>query len=250
MILTENLYHSYLDLRWHFDPAAGTAAGITSVDTRLGQFDVESMRAHIAAFRAMAGAIEEVEVDDTPEEIDRTAVLDDIRVAIFRFEHEKPHIRNPGFWLSHLFQALFGLLSRRGDHGPLAPAALARLAATPAFLQSARATIDQPPRIFLDTAIGMAEGGRGLIRDTARVFGDAAPDQAEAIQAAADAAEAALAIFLAQLKHEIIPNADELAFAVGEEQFNRPPPAAPAHVTACRDDSEHVPWTYAPASCA
>ncbi|MEP6472166.1 MAG: hypothetical protein ABJC74_00490, partial [Gemmatimonadota bacterium] len=95
MPATEELYRSFLDLRWNFDPAAATAVGQTREDRRLGSFDEESMRAHIAAFRALSGAVEDVEVEDLQEEIDRTAFLEEIRITIFRYTHEKPHIHNP-----------------------------------------------------------------------------------------------------------------------------------------------------------
>ncbi len=87
MSATEDLYRSYLDLRWHFDPAAASATGDTSVDHRLGAFDAEAMRTHLAAFKSMAGGRRSSsEIDDTEEEIDRTAFLDEIRITVLRFE--------------------------------------------------------------------------------------------------------------------------------------------------------------------
>ena len=103
----EHLYQSCFDLRWHFNPAAATEAGVVGQNARLGDFDTESMRAHMAAFRSMAFAVEALELDDVEAEIDRTALLNDLRSTIFRFEHEQPHVRNPSFWLSHLYQALY-----------------------------------------------------------------------------------------------------------------------------------------------
>src|SRR5215510_15138941 len=81
MSATEDLYRSYLDLRWHFDPAAASATGVTTLDNRLGSFDAESMRTHLSAFKAMATAVEQLEIDETEEEIDRTAFLDEIRIT-------------------------------------------------------------------------------------------------------------------------------------------------------------------------
>ena len=53
MSATEDLYRSYLDLRWHFDPTAASATGVASLDQRLGSFDAESMRTHLSAFKAI-----------------------------------------------------------------------------------------------------------------------------------------------------------------------------------------------------
>src|SRR3954447_4483858 len=113
MSAVDRLLDSYLDLRWHFDPAAASAAGVTTADDKLGRFDAASMRQHLAAFHAMAAAVEDLEVEELVEQIDRTALLDDIRTVTARFEQERPQVQDPGFWLEHLTQA-FGALVLRG----------------------------------------------------------------------------------------------------------------------------------------
>ena len=224
MSATEELYRSYLDLRWHFDPSAATSVGITLHDGRLGAYDAEAMRIHLAAYRSMASAAEQLEVEDPQEEIDRTAFLDEIRITVFRFEKEKPHVHNPGFWLSHLFQSIHGLLRRReepGAGGDRAHALLARLRAAPDFLRSARETLKDPPRVFLDTAAAMVQGGEPLIREAAAVARQQAPELAEPLDDAAASAEAALQRFGLALRNELRAHPDDLSFSIGEEQFNR-----------------------------
>lgn len=219
---TDALARSYLDLRWNFDPAAGTAAGDAASDARLGAFDDAAVRQQLAAFRAMAGAVEELEVAALQDEIDRTALLDDIRVTIFRFQHERPHIHDPAFWLSHLFGALHGLVLRADqDTERRAAAALARLEATPAFLTSAGATLKSPPPVMLGTALTMLEGGAALPGQVASTFAAQVPSLGEALAAAGEAASAALAHFKTTLRTELQANPAELSFAVGEDEFNR-----------------------------
>lgn len=216
-----DLCRSYLDLRWHFNPSDGSLAGAVAHDSRLGTFDAESMRAHLAAFRSIAGAVEEIDVESLGEEVDRTALLDDIRTLLFRFEYERPHLRNPSFWLTHLFEGIYALLARAGDPAPRAPAALERMRAAPAFLASARGTLREPPAVFVDAALAALGGGGELIAQAAGVFGRAAPDLAEEINAAAAEALAALTAYGRALGSEILPSDDPHAFAVGEEQFAR-----------------------------
>ena len=48
MSLVDTLCRSYLDLKWHFNPADASLAGAVAHDGRLGTFDAESMRAHLA----------------------------------------------------------------------------------------------------------------------------------------------------------------------------------------------------------
>ena len=115
MSAIDELCQSYFDVRWHFDPAAASADGRTEQDGRLGRFDADAVREHLAAVRSLSGAAEELEVEDYQEEIDRTALLDDMRVLGFRFDYEQPHRRNPAFWLRHLRDAFTAVLSRPDD---------------------------------------------------------------------------------------------------------------------------------------
>jgi uncharacterized protein (DUF885 family) len=222
MSATDELYRSYLDLRWNFDPSSATASGETREDTRLGAFDPESMRAHIAAFRAMAGAVESLEVEELQEEIDRTAFLDEIRITVFRFEKEQPHIHNPGFWLNHFYQSLHGLLRRPEVPGTQrAEAILARLKAAPAFFQAARETLKDPPRVFIGTASAMVESGRALPQGAAELAATEAPDLAPELDLACEDAETALQRFGLALGGELRAHPDDQSFAIGEDQFNR-----------------------------
>src|SRR5688572_20047178 len=218
----DDLCRSYLDLKYHFDPAAASSAGLVSEDGRLGCFDAETTREHIAALRSVAGAIEELDPDDVQEEIDRTALLGEIRSTIFRLDHERPNVRNPGFWLAHLFQALYSLLVRsESDVAAQASAVVARLGAAPAFVDAARATIDEPPSVFVDLALAMLGGGGELVAQVVVVFSQAAPDLADELRKSGEAALKALVGFGAALRDEIEPSADPQAFAIGEEQFSR-----------------------------
>jgi len=218
----DDLCRSYLDLKYHFDPAAASAAGLVAQDSRLGSFDAETTREHLAALRSLTGAVEELEPEELNEEIDRTALLGEMRSTVFRFEYERPNIRNPGFWLSHLLQGLYTLLTRQGpDLGSRVPAVIARLQAAPAFLATARDTIDEPPSVFVDTALSMLGGGGQLVAEMVAVFAGVAPDLANQLKTAGQATLEALVAFGAALRDEIEPATDPHAFAIGEEQFSR-----------------------------
>jgi uncharacterized protein DUF885 len=218
----DDLCRSYLDLKYHFDPALASVAGLISEDARLGRFDAETTRAYISALRSIAGAIEELDTENRQTEIDRTALLGEIRSTIFRLEYEKPNVRNPGFWLAHLFQGLYSLLTRSEPDGTArVSAVVARLQAAPEFLDAARATIDEPPSVFVDLALGMLGGGGELVAQVVAVFGQAAPGLADELKRSGEAALKALVGFGAALRDEIEPNPDPHAFAIGEEQFSR-----------------------------
>ena len=221
MSSVDELCRSYLDLKYHFDPSAASAAGLASHDGRLGRYDADMVRAHWAALRSLAAAVEELDLDDVQEEIDRTARLGELRSTIARLDHERPYRRNPLVWSAHLFQGLHAVLVRRdGAAAGRAPAALERLEAIPEFLDSARATLEEPPLVFVDSALAMLGSGGELIVQLAAVMSAEAPDLHDRIQAAAGAGLEALRRFGTGLRDEIEPNPYPLAFAIGEEAFN------------------------------
>ena len=222
MTAVDDLCRSYLDLKHHFDPAAASAAGLVSQDGRIGGFDRESVRTHVAALRSLTGAVEELEPDELHDEIDRTALLGEMRTTIFRLEHERPHLRNPGFWLSHLLQGLYALLSRHEPDFPSrVPAVLARLQSAPAFLDQARETLDHPPPVFVDTTLSMLGGGGQLIAEIVAAFASAAPGVADSLKQAGQSALQALVAFGTALRRDIEPSSDPQSFAIGEDQFTR-----------------------------
>ena len=222
MTAVDDLCRSYLDLKYHFDPASASAAGLVAQDARIGSFDAESIRTHVAALRSLTGAVEELDPDELQEEIDRTALLGEMRTTIFRLEHERPHLRNPGFWLSHLLQGLYALLSRHEPDFPSrVPAVLARLEAAPAFLDLARETIDSPPPVFVDTTLTMLGGGGQLITELVAAFATAAPVAADPLKQAGQSALQALVAFGTALRRDIEPSHDPQSFAIGEDQFAR-----------------------------
>jgi hypothetical protein len=218
----DELCQSYLDLKYHFDPAAASQAGLVTHDGRLGLFDVATVRAHVAALRSVAGAVEELDVEDLQQEVDRTALLGELRTTIFRLEHERPHERNPIFWVNHLFQGLYAVLARNAtDAGARAPSALERLRAVPPFLDAARETLDEPPSVFVESALAMLGGGGQLIVQLAVAMSAETPGLADELRTAGGQALESLKRFGTALRDEIEPAADPHAFAIGEEQFAR-----------------------------
>src|SRR6267143_662766 len=145
------LVPSYLDLRWHFDPVAATSHGLTEHDGRLGDFSAESVRLHVVALKSLAASLEAAAPDSVDDEIDRTALLNDVRVMIHRFTTERPHVTDPAFWLNHVLEGLYHLLAltdRPREHR--ARAARERLEAIPRFLDLAQETLGECPPVLLE----------------------------------------------------------------------------------------------------
>ncbi len=213
------LAQSYLDLRWHLDPVAATQAGVTTYDDRYGSYSAAALAPHLAALKALAAAVEETPADELDDEIDRTALLNEIRVTVRRFERERPQVKNPEFWLSHLLAGLH-FLALRNDRAPgaKAEAIAGRLEAVPRLLEDARATVLEPVRVFVETAVRVQEGGLHLVRELAARFAAQSPAHAARLTAAADGAVAALSAFARDLERWLETGSDR--FALGEEDFN------------------------------
>ena len=210
------LVDSYLDLRWNMDPVEATAAGVTEYDSKLGAHGADEIRQYLAALKSMTGALEECEVESLDDEIDRTAVLDDVRVAIHRFEKEQLHVRNPTFWVSHLLEGLYLLLLSRDrtlEHRERAT--FERLKAIPGYLDTARAMLQECPRVFVETAGEVVQRATSLFDELSYEFD---PGQGEFAQAC-DGAAAALTSFGDYVKEELLEGAND-GFAIGEDAFN------------------------------
>ena len=167
------LERSYFDLRWHLDPVAATLAGLTAYDDRYGRYSPAALAPHLAALKSLAAALEGAAAADLETEIDRTALLNEIRVTTWQFEKDRPQAKNPEFWLTHLFGGLHGLL-RRSDRGSAANAGAiaARLADVSALLDDARVALVEPVRMFAETALQMCPGGVLLMREIRSVYVD------------------------------------------------------------------------------
>src|SRR5207249_11822204 len=105
---------AYFDLRWHLDPVAATQAGVKTYDDRYGRYSPAALAPHLAAPKSPASAPEETTVDGLEDEIDRTALLNDMRGGLRRVEREGPQGEGPAVWLAPLPGRLHLLVGRGG----------------------------------------------------------------------------------------------------------------------------------------
>ena len=215
------LVRSYLDLRWQLDPVAATMSGVGEYDARLGHFGRSDVKAAVAALKAMGGAFEAAPTDSLADEVDQTAVLNEIRQTIARYEKERPHELNPEFHLSHLLSGLFSLLVRQDQPREARGRAIAgRLREVPRFLVDAQQALGRPPAVFTETALDVAEGGRTLLREAVPEFAATLPREiTEEIGAALVDARTAYDAFADFVAGPLMSRSDG-AFAVGRDAFD------------------------------
>lgn len=213
MAATDALCRSFLDLWWHFDPGDALAG-------RLADFGPEAIREHVAALRAIAGAAEELDVEDAADEIDRTALLDHLRVLLFRFEHEHPYRANPLLWTDHLVRAFSPPGSDRSE-ALVAAAALERLRDLPRFCRAAQDMIRTPPALLIEAALEQLEFAGGLIEATGSRFRESWSDSGVDGERLATGARAALRELRTALAEQVVPDADPHAGSIGEAEVDR-----------------------------
>ncbi len=178
-------------LSW--DPVAATWLGDHRFDGQLPDYSdahLEVLRIanedHLTALDA---------VDDVELGLEDAVDLEILRAALARAHFEITELRpttwNPMVW--NPGTALHLILAR--DYAPLAErldALRSRLAAVPDFLATAQASLQDMPRIHVETAILQLRGARGLIAGQVA----AVVDDAEVVEAA----QAAVASFIAWLE--------------------------------------------------
>ncbi len=212
-----DLVASCLDIRWHLDPVEATGAGLARFDHVLGSYTGADVELGIAALKSVAEALEETDTETLDDEIDRTALLNDVRVTVHRFEREQPHKVDPAFWLNHALDGLYQLTvvrDRSAEH--LARAVEGRIRALPGFLESASATLEGCPAVFVQTGTELATAGIGLVENVVRGLVPAgSPD----LDSACVDAQTALRDFANRVQ-SMGTEAGEGDFAIGEAAFN------------------------------
>lgn len=215
--LLAGLVDSYCDIWWAVDPVAATTFGARGHDHRLGSFTEDEISGYLAALKSVAGSLEECAVAALDDEVDRTALLGEIRSTMHRFEYEQPHVRNPLFWASHVLEGLHRLLlvSDR-PAAELAEAARGRMRDVPGFVRDALGTLHDCPPVLTQLAVRSLGHGPALVDELAQQL--LAPDDAEA-QADCAKARDALREFRDALENDLADDGEN-GFAIGEEAFD------------------------------
>ena len=197
MTLVE-LFHSYADLWVHFDSVEAFDYGGDSYLPRLDAFDAEAGRQHAAAFRSLAAATEELDLESLDAEMDRTILLGQIRTRLRRIERDRPERTNPILWAHRLNQAL---QARPGDADTLAR--------IPGWVRAARETLVKPPLFYLQVALDLVADARASLQTEYWWQAD---------KEALSQANGALEAFDRFLRHEVEPDPEPMAGAMGADR--------------------------------
>ena len=212
------LASEYLELVFETFPTAATVFGRHEHDARLElltEAGLDDFARRLAELRRRVTAVAPA---DDEEAADRDALAAAISEALLAEELERPWHRNP-FEAATAVPASILLLVAR-DFAPLEQRladAAERLEAAPAFLERARALLDEPcPALWRQMAVGAAGGGAGFLAGTLGPLA-AGTRLAGRVEAAAAAAAQALRDFAGWLGDEHAARFhDDAPFAIGE----------------------------------
>jgi Bacterial protein of unknown function (DUF885) len=208
----------YLDLVFEMFPTAATAFGRHEHDGRLEVVTAERLDDFARRLSELRDRVTAATPADAEEAVDRDALAAAISEALLAEEAERPWRRNP-FEAATAVPASILLLVAR-DFAPLERRladAVERLEAAPAFLDRARALLDEPcPALWRQMAVGAASGGAGFLAGTLGPLA-AGTRLAGRVEAAAAAAAQALRDFAGWLGDEHAARfPDDAPFAIGE----------------------------------
>jgi uncharacterized protein (DUF885 family) len=200
------------------DPVEATAAGLSEHDHRFGDYGTDGLKQSLAALKSIGAALESVETVSLDDEIDRTALLNDLRVRVHRYERERVHERNPLFWVNHALEGLYlPLVFRDRAANHTCRSVTERLKAMPALLRSGSETLRACPAVLVETAIEVSRAGSAVI---SRVASELQPEvDGKVVDAACDAARDALIAFSAHLQSGL-PESEDAEIGIGVDAFN------------------------------
>lgn len=215
----EGLANRYIDTMLSMDPESATAYGDHRFDDRLTDLSEEAMKARRHVATAYLDSLTRVKEDKLGEgnRIDLAILRNHLEFTVFSIDEIGAHRWNP--MVHNVGGAIYGLVAR--DFAPLRErllSAKARLEAIPAAMATAREILDNPPRVFTETAIGQNRGTIGLILDDLQPFLDQAPDLRSEFVGPRARAIAALEEYGRWLEDDLLPRSNG-EFRVGRDLF-------------------------------
>lgn len=206
---------TYLSL----EPENATQLGDHRFDARLNDRSREGTERETAVMKATLEQLREIPRAELSKEnqVDLDILQNSVESTIFEAETVRGWTWDP---LSYNFgNSIYLLLGR--DFAPL-PARLrnvgGRLAGVPALVAAAKANLQHPPRINVETAIRQTAGVISLVRDDLKAFLDQAPEVKAEIAPVQAKAVAALEDYAKWLKEDLLPRADG-DFRLGDAKF-------------------------------
>jgi uncharacterized protein (DUF885 family) len=155
------LVDQYFDSYFHFNPSAGTAAGLHQYDPQLEDYSAAGMAAQVASLHSFQNKLAALDASalDAGDAADLQILSNSIRSQLLSLEVIRNQEKNPDNYSSGLTGSIFLLMER--DYAPADTrlrAVVARERKMPQVLEEARTNLKNPPRIFTEIALEQIDG--------------------------------------------------------------------------------------------
>ena len=220
---------AYLRGHYAFNPSEATAAGLHELDSKLEERGPEAVAAETRRLKGVLAELARIpEWRLSPEaRYDFLVLQSHARARLLELEDVRMWRRDPNLYVRLASSAVDHILKRA--YAPVEqrlPAVLARERQIPRLLDEARANLDNPPRIYTETALVEAAGSVAFFeRVVPQMFERAGGSRLDAARraefhAANDSAVAAMRSFREWLERDLLPRSTG-EFAIGAENFRK-----------------------------
>jgi len=213
----------YLQRTFAQNPIEATAFGVHDHDTELGDYSAAGFAARVqTGEQALKRVQDEVKAADLdPRRNTDYRLFTHHLEADIRLAKERPEWRlAPSSYAMAAFGGVHLLMLR--DYAPLAlrvAQMASRLRQVPSALDEARRNLENPPRLWTETALETLAGGTGFIESLPALLGPQAPQAADALDRGVAEAVAALQKYGEFLKDELLPRSTG-DYALGTALFD------------------------------
>jgi uncharacterized protein (DUF885 family) len=216
-------FRAYLDETFRAQPVMATHLGDHRFDDRIDDLSPEARDANVARDRKA--------LDDLPRRVDYDKLTRDGQIdfeilrhhltrEVWLAENFRPFETDPRVYGDYLTESIYLLLTQSSlPKAENLKNALARMSAIPRVADVAKATIKDPARVKVETAIRQTQGAIGFYTDDLFLLADAPTREGELGEKAA-AIVTALKDYLGFLKEKVLPRA-EGEWRIGPEKFAR-----------------------------
>ena len=216
-------YRAQLDASFQLRPVDATSLGEHRYDHLLGDVSTVARARWTDQNRATLTVLAQ-RVDRSKltrgGQIDYDIFEQDLRKSLWLAENFDPFVTDPRTYSQYISGAVYDLLAQSSLPREVNVSnAIARIRQVPGILASARANLQNPPRVCVETAIKQNQGSIGFYeRDIYEIAGKT--KQLAALKAAADEVLPALRDYQKFLEQDLLPRANG-EWRIGPEKFAR-----------------------------
>lgn len=216
-------FRTYLDETFRAQPVFATHLGDHRFDDQLDDLSSEARAANTARDRkTLAELPEKVDYNKLSRDgqIDYEILRHHLTREVWLAEHFKPFEDDPRAYGDYLTESIYLLLTQSSlPKEENVKHAVARMALIPNVTKAARATIKNPPKVKVETAIRQTQGAIGFYSDELFTLAGAPKGEGE-LGARASVIVTALKEHLSFLKNEVLPRSSD-SWRIGPELFGK-----------------------------